>query len=275
MQILRSGLLHQINLFSQLGAVRRQDGWRQYVHTSSYLPPSGGFFIRRLLPAPPEREAGRGAFILFSSGFTPFFALIPASCQQDIISTNSFYLRVDAFSVQTILGHQSGCCSGFSEHIVDADAQNGSGCLFAEASQTAPPRPPMMVCSSAVTTFPVFFADFTMSSVSRGLMVWMLMTSALMPSAASYPPLPAQRKHRCRWQRWSRRCLHEAVTLSNLKLIVLSIIDERNRRASKAQIYRTHIFNGGLHCSSRSTASLGLITTIPGMARIRAISSRH
>ena len=44
MQILRSGLLYQIDLFSQLRAVRRQDGWRQYVHITSFSAA-----VRRLL----------------------------------------------------------------------------------------------------------------------------------------------------------------------------------------------------------------------------------
>ena len=49
-------------------------------------------------------------------------------------------------------------------------------------SATAEPRPPMMLCSSAVTQQPVFATDCSMASLSMGLIVDMLMTSALTPS---------------------------------------------------------------------------------------------
>ncbi len=53
-------------------------------------------------------------------------------------------------------------------------------------SATAPPRPPITECSSTVTTLPVLDALFMMRSVSRGLIVWMLITSASIPSSASF-----------------------------------------------------------------------------------------
>lgn len=62
----------------------------------------------------------------------------------------------------------------------------GTGHFSASASQTALPRPPITECSSTVTTLPVSFAAATISSSSSGLMVWMLMILASMPSAASF-----------------------------------------------------------------------------------------
>ena len=41
-------------------------------------------------------------------------------------------------------------------------------------------------CSSAVTTFPVFLAEATTNSSSNGLIVWMLRTSASIPSSANF-----------------------------------------------------------------------------------------
>lgn len=61
----------------------------------------------------------------------------------------------------------------------------GVGQCSESAVETASPRPPMMLCSSTVMTRPVFFAEAITSSSSSGLMVWILMTSTLMPSSFS------------------------------------------------------------------------------------------
>ena len=45
----------------------------------------------------------------------------------------------------------------------------GVGNFALNASQTALPKPPITECSSTVTTFPVFFADSTIISSSKGL----------------------------------------------------------------------------------------------------------
>ena len=57
----------------------------------------------------------------------------------------------------------------------------GAGHCSESNSATADPSPPMMLCSSAVIAHPVLETDFLMHSVSSGLMVETLMTSALMP----------------------------------------------------------------------------------------------
>ena len=58
------------------------------------------------------------------------------------------------------------------------------GACSQSTSATALPSPPITECSSTVTTFPVFVADATTSSLSSGLIVWILNTSALIPSAS-------------------------------------------------------------------------------------------
>ena len=60
-----------------------------------------------------------------------------------------------------------------------------AGAFSQRTSHTALPSPPMMECSSTVTTLPVFVADAATNSASIGLMVWMLIISASMPSAAN------------------------------------------------------------------------------------------
>ena len=60
-----------------------------------------------------------------------------------------------------------------------------TGHFFTTTSATALPRPPITECSSAVTIAPVSEAAFTMISSSRGLIVCMSITRALMPLPAS------------------------------------------------------------------------------------------
>ena len=52
----------------------------------------------------------------------------------------------------------------------------GTGQQQVTASATAEPRPPMMLCSSAVTIRPVSLAHLQISSLSRGLIVWIFTT---------------------------------------------------------------------------------------------------
>ena len=59
------------------------------------------------------------------------------------------------------------------------------GRCWPSVSATAPPSPPMTVCSSTVITRPVRSAAATMASTSRGLSVGTWTTWASMPSAAS------------------------------------------------------------------------------------------
>ena len=62
----------------------------------------------------------------------------------------------------------------------------GTGAFSDRHSHTAPPSPPITECSSTVTTLPVSLAAATTSSSSRGLIVWILITFASTPSAASF-----------------------------------------------------------------------------------------
>ena len=61
----------------------------------------------------------------------------------------------------------------------------GVGCSSPSTSATAPPMPPIMLCSSAVTTAPHRWAYRTTVSTSRGLTVCRLTTAAAMPCSAS------------------------------------------------------------------------------------------
>ena len=62
----------------------------------------------------------------------------------------------------------------------------GVGAFADKQSQTAEPKPPITECSSTVTTLPVALAAAITSSSSNGLIVWMLITLASIPSAASF-----------------------------------------------------------------------------------------
>ena len=62
----------------------------------------------------------------------------------------------------------------------------GTGAFSERHSHTAPPKPPIIECSSTVTTLPVSLAAATISSSSSGLIVWILITFASIPSAASF-----------------------------------------------------------------------------------------
>ena len=62
----------------------------------------------------------------------------------------------------------------------------GVGALRESTSQTAEPRPPITECSSTVTTFPHSLAAETIRSSSIGFIVWMFITLAFIPSAASF-----------------------------------------------------------------------------------------
>ena len=53
------------------------------------------------------------------------------------------------------------------------------------------------MCSSAVTILPVFSTDFRMISSSKGLMVWMLITSQEIPSFSNSSA--ARRDSQTKW----------------------------------------------------------------------------
>lgn len=91
----------------------------------------------------------------------------------------------DGGSIQTVGMQQVPGRAGAAKLILHADAAHGGGSFSLSRAQTASPRPPMTLCSSAVMTLPHSAAAFSTSSSSRGLMVCRLMTRAWMPSAAS------------------------------------------------------------------------------------------
>ena len=58
--------------------------------------------------------------------------------------------------------------------------------LFSEiTSATAPPNPPIIECSSAVTIAPLSFTAFNITSLSSGFIVDIFMTPILKPSILS------------------------------------------------------------------------------------------
>ena len=61
----------------------------------------------------------------------------------------------------------------------------GTGQFFAATCATTSPIPPIILCSSAVTTQPVFCKLFIIAASSNGLIVCKLITSTLMPSASN------------------------------------------------------------------------------------------
>ena len=69
----------------------------------------------------------------------------------------------------------------------------GQGMFSERNSETAEPSPPITLCSSAVTAHPVLETDVTIACVSRGLIVDMSMTSAVMPSFSSMSAASMQR----------------------------------------------------------------------------------
>src|SRR6476660_846063 len=57
----------------------------------------------------------------------------------------------------------------------------GIGKFLAATWAMASPRPPIILCSSTVTAHLVFRIEFKTASSSRGLIVWILITSTLSP----------------------------------------------------------------------------------------------
>lgn len=75
--------------------------------------------------------------------------------------------------------------AGTAEAVLHADTLDRTGQSAHTTSATAPPRPPRMLCSSAVTIAPVSFAAFRIASRSIGLIVCISITRAWIPSFSS------------------------------------------------------------------------------------------
>ncbi len=113
-----------------------------------------------------------------------------------ILFTELFYLLVNALAVEFVFCKKSGCRAGLSEDVLYTDFLHRNRAFLCQCIAYCASSPPITECSSTVTTLPVSFAAATTSSSSSGLMVWMLMTLASMPSAASFL---------CCFQRWELR----------------------------------------------------------------------
>ena len=127
-------------------------------------------------------------FFLYQ-GFYPLHSKLPTRCTA--ISINLYFYFTNFFTFSAILSASNPKTLIRAAPGPDSPKRSLTpiritfvGAFSLSASHTAPPSPPMMECSSTVTTFPVFFADAATRSVSSGLMVWMLITSASMPSSA-------------------------------------------------------------------------------------------
>ena len=57
----------------------------------------------------------------------------------------------------------------------------GTGLFLTNTLATLSPNPPRKLCSSAVTTHPVFETESIIAFSSNGLMVWMFITSDEIP----------------------------------------------------------------------------------------------
>ena len=64
----------------------------------------------------------------------------------------------DVLRRQAVVLEEPFLVAGRPEGVLDADAHSGTGADSASTSATAPPRPPMIECSSAVTMAPQRFA---------------------------------------------------------------------------------------------------------------------
>ena len=152
----------------------------------------------------------------------------------------------------------------------------GAGDFSQITSATALPSPPMMECSSTVKSFPVSFAAFTMISSSMGLMVWILITLALIPSAsssfaASRLSLTGRPVARMVMSLPSR----SSTPFPGTKLYSgVSLITGTARRPNLIYTGPSMAY-AAFTAAFASMSSEGLKIVIPGMVRIRAISSLH
>src|SRR5207249_2798218 len=105
-----------------------------------------------------------------------------------------FLARVISFDVRPYLTMSSWCSPDSPKVSLTPTLEMGTGYDSVMASATAPPKPPITFCSSAVTSTPVFLATRTIVSESSGFTVWESTTSAETPvfervSAASIASL--------------------------------------------------------------------------------------
>ena len=128
---------------------------------------------------------------LSTTGYVPFassFAMFAAGRAFEQVRNSIGYPHLNVKIGATHGGISVGedgasppCCEDFA--LMRSTGQ-GKPC-FAMTAHTASPSPPMMECSSQVTSLPHSFAAFSTRPSSSGLMVAMSMTRALIPCWAS------------------------------------------------------------------------------------------
>src|SRR5712692_337615 len=97
--------------------------------------------------------------------------------QEISLSDNHLFLTIFlavsiiSFEVRPYFFISSGCSPDSPNVSRIPTLETGTGYESHTASATAPPRPPIILCSSDVTIAPVFLADFRIVSVSSGLRV--------------------------------------------------------------------------------------------------------
>lgn len=150
----------------------------------------------------------------------------------------------------------------------------GAGQRLARTSATAPPRPPLIWCSSAVTTQPVSLAAAITASSSRGFTVCTSSTRTETPSPAS-----------------SSAASMASWTMAPLARIAASFPSRQSRALPISKGVLSSVMTGtasrpkrikqgpGLSAAARvafrvSSASQGTMTVIRGRTRVRATSSR-
>ena len=121
--------------------------------------------------------------------------------RKNLAHSGSNTLGVEAVLVQKLQRR-----AGLAERVANANTAHGHRALLAQTAAHASPRPPIMECSSTVTTWPVLEAEATSASESSGLMVCMLTTSAEIPSAARTSAASSAADTISRKRRWTHRC---------------------------------------------------------------------
>ena len=105
----------------------------------------------------------------------------------------------------------------------------GTGCCSASTEATASPRPPIIECSSAVTTRPVFFALATTRRLGGSKRLG---------------------DHKAAGDDRHIGPLAHDYAAADLELIVLAVVDDRRRQAAEAHVDRPLKLVGGAHAGA-------------------------
>ncbi len=151
-------------------------------------------------------------------------------------------------------------------------------CLSRKCPHIQRNRGLMTECSSTVTTFPHSFAAATTRSSSSGLIVWMLITFALMPSAASFSAAASDSDtHKTGRNDCHIFAFPQGDTFADFKFVIRSVIDDRNCQTSRNECKpgRSCSYAAFYACCFCLDIITGFKMTMPGMVRMSAISSLH